>query len=209
MATAESPSARVEFRVGMPLERALATARGTRVRPDHAEVLGALAARAAEVWAPYERRILGWFETMYQARIAEPVIPTYVSLLIPNPISEPVVLRLDPAETLSDPDAQRDLVYQQIHQLAHYLLPLGRAQAVVDHVAQVCPDNRPDASIHVVIHAVELGMGGELFGAAVAARDRERLLTHRVEDYRISARQLIERDIPLDATALDAVARLD
>jgi hypothetical protein len=60
----------------------------------------------------------------------------------------------------------------------------------------------------VVVHAVELGMGGELVGAEVAARDRERLLAHRVEDYRVSAQQLIDRDVPLDRSALDAVARL-
>lgn len=198
---------RVRFLVGMPLERMLATLRGAQLENHHAELLDKLAVGATEVWKYHGQRAVPLFEQMYQCSLPQEPIPAFVSFMAPNPISQPIVLKFAMNDSFESVETRQRLVNTLVHQMAHQFLPLGRGKRLVEQVSAAFPGQSPGANEHIVLHALELGIASELFGRDHAVTQLHALLDHRLEDYRVSARWLIDQDLPLDPTSLDTIER--
>jgi hypothetical protein len=197
----------VRLRVGMPLERAFARLAGKPLADDHETRLRQVLAQAEQVWAAHEADVRRLFETMYQTTLDLPVVDAYVSALVPNPISEPVAVRVRDERGFPGGEQQFDFMGQILHQLAHWYADLGRVPTLVEAVRSALPDATEDAALHVVLHGTDFGMLGALYDRQRAAAWRRSYTESRNPDYRYAANQLIAWDIPLDQRALDAITR--
>ncbi len=203
----------VRFIYSLPYEESVLAVANRSATDEQHELGNRRAEFVQEIWDEHESEVLDLFRKIYKRDIDEGGIIANISMVLPNSFSQPLTIaykKRDGIET--DPRVQRGLLYEIIHELAHHFASKRNEETFFDRlfaeVKRIDLLGEKSANLHYLIHAVEFGIVGELYGADIAEYSRDWKIEKWKDDaYGKSSARLKKDNVPMDKTCLEYIAR--
>lgn len=198
------------FTYSYPYEQSLIRFAKLKVSNDHDKKGLEIATFVQKIWNKYEEDVISLFEEMYKIQIDEKNIEAFISLVLSNSYSHPLTISIKhQTEIKTNKRHQRAFVYTTIHELAHYFIYTRSKKefchSLLNKIIKRKILNTTGENLHFLIQAIEFGIIGEIFGVGYADFARNYVIKNYSDEYKNSAKALLDNSIPLDKTCLEYI----